>query len=461
MNWITTISSREGRAAFAALFHLSWPVVGSRLGFMLMGLMDTLVVGHFSAAALGYHSLAWAPTSVFLVTAIGLLVGGQVKAAHFVGANEPHRIGGVFQRAITYALILGFGSMAVLWFAGPWMLEVGVKDTLAKGATGPLLVFALSMPFYMVAVAVSEFLEGLGKTRPGMVFTWAGNVINVALLLVLVPGVVTIPGIESDGAMGAAISTFVARGAVMVALLIYLFTLKQVRQYRLLGRHAPDPQGAKEQRQVGYAAGASYFIEVAAFAGMTFFAGRISEEAVAVWAIVLNFASIVFMVPMGLAIGSSVLVGRAYGANDPHGIARMGRVSFTAATAFMMTVIVVVLLGSTWIAAGYTSDPGIRMGVQAALLLSCLFFLPDGIQVVAAQALRARQDVLVAPVLHYIAYGLVMLPLGWILALTWKLEVSGLVYAAAVASWLSATLLLARFLWLDRKALRLHAARTE
>lgn len=442
----------ETRAAYAALYRLSWPVVMSRLGFMLMGLMDTLVVGHYSSAELGYHSLAWAPTSIFLVTSIGLLVGVQVKTAHFVGADEPHRIGGTFQRGMVYALILGFGSAVVLFLLGPWLLGAVVKPGLAMGATAPLLIFALSMPFYMVSVAVSEFLEGLGRTRPGMVFTWAGNVVNVALLWVLVPGTVTIPGIDSDGAMGAAISTFVARGLVMAGLLIYLFTLKQVKTYNLLGRHAPDAQGAKEQRQVGYAAGASYFIEVAAFAALTIFAGRMSEEAVAVWAIVLNFASIVFMVPMGLAIGCSVLVGRAHGANDAEGIARMGRVSFLSAAAFMLAVCATVLIGSQWIAAGYTSEAALLGGVQTALLLACLFFVPDGVQVVAAQALRARQDVLVAPVLHYIAYGLVMLPLGWWLSLHVGLGVPGLIYACAVASWLSATLLVARFLWLDRKA---------
>ncbi|MDC7683459.1 MATE family efflux transporter [Asticcacaulis sp. BYS171W] len=441
-------------SAFKELFHLSWPVVGSRLGFMLMGLMDTLVVGHYSAAELGYHSLAWAPTSIFLVTSIGLLVGIQVKTAHFMGAGEPHRIGAAFRRGMLYALILGFGSMVLLWLAGPTILHAAVKPELAAGASAPLLVFALSMPFYMVSVAVSEFLEGLGRTRPGMVFTWAGNVVNAALLFLLVPGIITIPGLDSDGAMGAALSTMVARGLVMVALLVYLLTLPGVAEYKLLSRHAPDPQGAREQRQIGYAAGASYFIEVAAFAGMTFYAGRISEAAVAVWAIVLNFASVVFMVPMGLAIGCSVLVGRAFGAQDPQGIARMGRVSFASAAAFMFCVCAVVLLGSQWISAGYTSDDALRPGVQAALLLACLFFVPDGIQVVAAQALRARQDVVVAPVLHYIAYGFIMLPAGYWLALHLKLGVPGLLYAAAIASWLSASLLLGRFLWLDKKALR-------
>ncbi|ESQ92157.1 multidrug transporter MATE [Asticcacaulis sp. AC460] len=452
MSGLRSLLNPEVRAAFAALYRLSWPVVLSRLGFMLMGLMDTLVVGHYSAAELGYHSLAWAPTSVFLVTSIGLLVGVQVKTAHFVGADEPHRIGGAFQRGMVYAIILGFLSMILLVLAGPALLKATIQPGIATGASGPLIVFALSMPFYMLAVAGSEFLEGLGRTRPGMVFTWSGNVVNVALLLVLVPGIVKIPGIDSDGAMGAAISTLVARILVTIAILAYVFTLKQVKTYNLLGRHAPDPQGAREQRQIGYAAGASYFIEVTAFAAMTFFAGRISEAAVAVWAIILNFASLVFMVPMGLAIGCSVLVGRAYGAEDSAGMARMGRVSFLSAAGFMMLVVLTVLTGSSWLAAGYTSDAALITGVQAALLLSCLFFVPDGVQVVAAQALRARHDVLIAPVLHYVSYGLFMLPLGYLFSLHWGQGVPGLIYACAVASWISATLLVARFFWLDKKA---------
>ncbi len=457
MKTLITRIEPQTRAAFAALYRLSWPVIMSRLGFMLMGLMDTLVVGHYSSAELSYHSLAWAPTSIFLVTSIGLLVGVQVKTAQFIGAGAPERIGAAFQRAIVYAVVLGIGSLIALTLAGPWLLHAVVRPELAVGATGPLLVFALSMPFYMVAVAVSEFLEGLGRTRPGMVFTWAGNVVNVILLFVLVPGMVTIPGFDSDGAMGAAIATLIARMLVTLGLLVYLFQLKQVKSFRLLGRHAPDPSGAREQRQIGYAAGASYFIEVAAFAGMTVFAGRLSETAVAVWAIVLNFASIVFMVPMGLAIGCSVLVGRAYGAGDPAGIARMGRVSFISAGGFMLVVCLTVLMGSPAIAAGYTSDPTLLSGVQGALLLACLFFVPDGVQVVGAQALRARHDVLIAPVLHYIAYGMIMLPMGYWLSLHVGLGVPGLIYACAVASWLSACLLVGRFLWLDKRAAAIPA----
>ncbi|MDC7674551.1 MATE family efflux transporter [Asticcacaulis machinosus] len=452
--FLPTPSFQSYKAAFTELYTLAWPVVISRLSIMLMGLADTVIVGHYSSKELGYHSMAWAPTSIFLVTSIGLLVGLQVKTSHYLGAGETGRIGAVFQRGMSYALALGLGSMILLLLAGPYLLDHTVTQSLAEGARNPLILFAISMPFYMVSIGCSEFLEALGKTRQTMYMNMAGNVLNVALLILLVPGQVA--GLEAfDGAMGAAVSTFIARIFIMVLMLIYVFRLPQAREYGILRKHAPDPAAAKEQRHVGYAAGASYFIEVTAFAGMTFFAGRISEVAVAQWAIVLNFASLVFMVPMGLAVGCSVLVGRAFGARDRDAIRRMGRVSFTAAGAFMVLVVVGVLLFSGAMARGYTSDPALIAGVQACLLLACGFFIPDGVQVVAAQALRARRDVVTPTVLHYISYGAVMLPLGYLFSQAMGLGVPGLIYAVIIASLLSGSFLVGRFMWLDHRQVAL------
>ena len=185
---------------------------------------------------------------------------------------------------------------------------------------------------------------------------------------------------------------------------------------------------------------------------MTVFAGHIGEDAAASWAILLNFASVVFMVPMGLSAGCSVLVGRAFGAGDRQGLARTGRVSFASAGAFMAAVVVVVLLFSGALTRFYTHDAQLIPVVWQGLLLSCLFFIPDGLQVVGAQALRARRDILAPTVIHYVSYGAIMLPLGFAFSLTLGLGVPGLVLAIAVASLISGAFQTARFLWLDRRA---------
>jgi multidrug resistance protein, MATE family len=434
-------------AAFRELFTLGWPVVMSRLGLMLIGLADMVVVGHYSSTELGYYSMAWSPTSVFLVTSIGLLVGLQVKTSHFLGSGDINRIGAVFQRGMVYALGLGVISSLVLCIFGPMVLEASVAQSLAQGAKGPLIILALSMPFYMVGMGCSEFLEALGRSRPSMVITMLANVLNLVLLLIMVPGHL---GPQFEGAMGAAWSTLIARALMMVALLIYTLRLPQAKPFGLLQAHPSDPEAAKDQRRVGYAAGASYFIEVTAFAALTFYAGRLNEIAVAQWAIVLNFASLVFMVPLGLAVGCSVLVGRAFGAKDPVAIKRMGRVSFITAGAFMILVSCAVILFGGLFARGYTDDPVLIALVKSSLLLSCFFFIPDGLQVVAAQALRARKDVILPTLIHYISYGLIMLPLGYWFALHLKGGVMGLIIAVIIASVISGTFLVGRFIWLDR-----------
>ena len=440
------------RAAFAALVRLAWPVVLTRLATQLMALVDTMVVGQYDSRQLAFNSLAIGLSWVPAVTGMGLLMGVQVKTSHFLGAADHHRIGAVFQRGVRYALWLGMAFVALLWLAGPPVLRLMIQPDLAAGATAPLRLFALSLPVFLVSLVCSNFLEALGRPRDVLIATLLANVLNVVLLFILVPGHLTIFGMTINGATGAATATLIARIALCIGLFVYVLALRATRDFGLLARQADDPQGAREQRHVGYASGASFFIEVAAFTGMTLFAGHVGGTAVAAWAIVLNFASVVFMVPLGVATGCSVLVGRAYGGGDMAGVARTGRVSFLAAGAFMGAVVLMVLVGAPLITRVYTHDASLIPSVELGLWLSCGFFIPDGLQVVAAQALRARHEILAPTVIHYVSYGAVMLPLGYLFCVALGWGVSGLVLAVIFASLLSGTFQTGRFLWLDRRA---------
>ena len=451
MKSLVTRIEPQMRAASAALFRLSWPVIASRVGVMLMALMDTIVVGQYSSAELGHLTLAQALHWVPALTSMGLLMGVQVKTAHFLGSGDLHRIGAVFQRGISYALTLGLAFMVLLLLGGTQFLALVVKPEMVNGARLPLILFACSIPVFLPGQVGSLFLEALGRTRDTLIATLIANGLNVALLLLLVPGHVTLFGIHFEGAMGAATATLIARALQSLGLLIHILRLKETRPFDLMGGQEADAQGAAEQRHVGYATGAAYFIEVGAFAGMTLFAGHIGEIEVASWTIVLNYASVVFMVPMGLSAGCSVLVGKAFGAGDMKTLARMGRVSFIAAAAFMTCVVIFTALFAGVISRFYSHDDHLLPTVQMGLLLSCFFFIPDGLQVVAAQALRARKDILAPTLIHYISYGAIMLPLGFLFCLTLGWGVAGLVWAVVVASLISGTFQTARFLWLDRR----------
>jgi len=450
----TTLNGRPGLRApegLGELLRLAWPVVLARLGIMTMGLTDAIVVGRHSAEQLGFHALAWAPTSVMLTTSVGLLLGVQVLTARYIGEGRPEAVGGVLRRGLVYAFWIGVVSMLVLALFGPPFLHgIGLERPLADGASDPLRVFSLSLPFYLVSVALTFFLEALSRPKPGMVAIWVANIVNLGVNLWLVPGG---SGLPVEGATASAWATFAARGALAVWLAIYVLRLPEARTFGLFAKPIDGPKAGAEQRKIGYGSGASYFIEVGAFAGMTVVAGWLGGIEVAAWTVVLNVAAIVFMGPLGLSSATGVLVSRAYGARDRRGVVRSGMLGFGVTVAAMLVVCAVVWPGARLIAGAYSSDPALLALAVPALVLCCLFFVADGLQVVAAQALRARGDVWLPTVSHLISYTLVMLPLGWAFAHPLGLGVDGIVWSVIVASLVSAAILCARFLMLARRPL--------
>jgi MATE family multidrug resistance protein len=279
---------------------------------------------------------------------------------------------------------------------------------------------------------------------------WAANVVNLGLLLLLVPGTLGWPAL---GAVGGAWATTGARAFLVIAMLVFIARMPEARALGVFRKPERDRAAEVEQRQIGYGAGASNFFEVASFAGMNIIAGWIGGLAVAAFAIALNVASIVFMVPLGLATGAAVLVGKAYGARDAAAVNRAAVVAFGVAAAFGLLVSGIIWPTAELIASGYTKDAATIAMAAPALIISCLFFFPDAIQVVVAQSLRARGDVWVPSYTHLLSYVVIMAPLAWWLAIPMALGINGIIWAIVIATFISCGLLLGRFWMLSRREL--------
>lgn len=439
---------RPRAGELSELLWLAGPVIMARLGIMVMGLTDAIVVGRFSATELGYHALGWAPTAALVIGAVGLLQGVQVMTSRYIGEGRRHDTGAVFRRGIVYALWIGLGSTVALFLLGPVFLHaIGMSEDLANGATRPLRVFALSMPPYLLSVAATFYLEALGRPKVGMVTMWFANGLNLMLNLWLVPGGLGVPAL---GAVGAAWATFGSRSLLAVVLITYVLHLREARELGVFARPADGPGAAVMQRRIGYAAGISFFVEGGAFSMLSLIAGWLGGLQVAAWAVVLNVAGIIFMFPLGLGTATAVLVGRAYGARDEVGVVRWGVIGFAVSTVASLAIIALVWPGAGLIAHAYSTEPHVLTMISAALVLSCLFYLADGLQAVAAQALRARGDIWLPTVIHLFNYAVLMGPLAWVLALPMGWGLSGVVWAVTIASLTSGAMLVGRYLWLSR-----------
>ncbi|RZJ77449.1 MAG: MATE family efflux transporter, partial [Brevundimonas sp.] len=333
-------------------------------------------------------------------------------------------------------------------FGGLLLHNTGLDPDLADGATGVLEVLAWSMPFHLLGTTCALYLEGLARPKPGTVFMWLANIVNLALNLVLVPGAFGLPAL---GAEGAAWSTFGSRVLLTVTMLVYVARMKDARALGVFDKPADGPDAAREQRRIGYGGGASQFVEAGAFTGMNFVAGWVGGLAVSGWALVLNFTAVVFMAPLGLSAATGVLVGRAYGARDRKTMIRAAMLGIGVTVAAISVVSIIVGAVPRAITALYSQDPILIATAAPMMALCSLFLVADGIQVVTAQALRARGDVLAPTITHIVSYALVMAPLAWLLALPMGMGLAGIMWSVIAASLLAATLLLGRFWMLARR----------
>ena len=429
----------------SSLLRLAGPVVLSRVGIMMMGLVDTVVVGRHSGVELGYLALAWAPTGIVLTTSIGLLAGIQVQTSQMIGEGRRIETGAVLRRGVVYATLIGIGAALLLAGLGPWLLRhSGVSADLAAGASPVLVMLSLSLIPILVGDAGIFWLEAHGRAVPGAVVMWASNIVNLGLNLWLVPGR---SGFAVEGAMATAWSTLLSRIVFLAMVAAAILLWHEARSLGVLARTPRDSAANRRLRRVGYAAALSYFIEAGAFQSMTFVAGWLGATAVAAWAITVNLAALIFMLPLGLATATGVLVGRAFGAGDRAGTRRAGLLGFASVAGVLLLVCAVVGFGNQLIADAYTRDPAVRPVAAAALLLSCLFYVADGLQVVGAQSLRAQNDIWMPTATHFVSYIGVMIPLCIVLAGPVGLGVDGIVLGVIVASLVSAVLLGGRFWW--------------
>jgi multidrug resistance protein, MATE family len=425
------------RSFVAPLLRIAGPVALARLGIIGMALVDVIVVGQLAPDELPHQALGWAPTAVFLVAAIGLLQGVQVLAARSIGEGNKQGAGVVLRRGLILALIAGALSAALMWLGGERLFTFfGIEEALAAPSTPVMLILAFSIPLHLLYIAGTYFLEAIKKPGVSTVVMWLANGVNLGLNLLWVP---------EHGAIGSAWATVGARVFLAGVLLICIFLLKEGVAYGVRKSKGAHGHGYGALLGVGAAAAVSQAVEAGAFSAMTVIAGRISAEVVAAYQILLNLMAFVFMIALGLAAATAVLVSEAIGRKAPHDAGRAGWTGIWLNAIGMVIAAIAILVFANQIGRAYTADASLAAIIASLMWVCALVLTPDGTQVVTASALRARSDNWFPTFSHILAYAVVMPVLGYWLAEQQGMGVAGLLFAIFWSSVLSAAVLLLRW----------------
>jgi multidrug resistance protein, MATE family len=406
------------------MLALAAPVVMAELGWVTMGMVDTLMVGRLGAGAIGAVGLASMLFFAVAVFAMGLLLGLDPLVAQAFGADridDCHRwlVTGVWL-GVLVALPIVAVVFAINLSLGAWGLPPEVLTL-----TRPYLsVLTWSLPPLLLYVAFRRYLQAMNIVGPVMIALVAANVVNAVANWILIFGHAGAPAM---GVRGSAYATLLAR----IFMAAYLLVVIVRHEARVVPRLRETPMGLdvarlRELFRLGLPAAGQAVLEVGVFAAATALAGRVSANALAAHQIALNMAALTFMVPLGISSAAAVRVGQAVGRGDPKGAMSAGWTAIVIGVAFMATAASVFLVVPRALISAFTTDAAVlRIGV-ALLFVAAAFQLFDGLQGVTTGALRGLGDTRTAMMWNLAGHWLVGLPLGYLLCFRWGLGVVGL-----------------------------------
>ncbi|HEY2848733.1 MAG TPA: MATE family efflux transporter [Gemmatimonadaceae bacterium] len=441
---------RPTRAELGEMMRLAWPVVLAQVGIMLMGVVDTAMVGRVGTSAVAAVALGHIYWVNVTIGGLGILMVLDPVVSQAAGANDEIGVARGVQRGIIMALALSVPS-ALLLIPGEFFFSVLRQpvDVTPVAATFSRISIAGMVPFYLF-YALRQSLQAMAETRPVVIAIVVSNVVNFALDYALIYGHFGFPAL---GVQGSAISTVISRWLMfgLVAWFGWRHLKGAIVPWRAeSGRLAPLLKMAR----IGVPVGLQSWLEIAVFSGGAIALGWFGAVPLAAHEVAINLAALTFMFPMGVSAAAAAMVGRAIGRNDLSGARRDAVAALAIGTSFMAVAAVLFLTIPVALAMLFVHDPATIATAASLIFIAGIFQLFDGIQAVATGVLRGTGDTRVPMLLHLLAFWGVGIPLCLWLAFRAGFGPQGVWWGYVGALVVAATIQLLRVRWRLRQDIR-------
>jgi len=419
------------------MFRLSTPLILAELGWMAMGVVDTMFVGRVSPEAMGAVGLGTTVFYGFAVSAGGPLYGLDtfVSRSHGAGNREEHRR--YFKTGLWLAALLIPIVMLSVWAFEPLLPWFGADPVILRTMWPYLRALIWSAPPLLIYFALRRYIQALHLARPVMITLITANLVNLFGNWVLVLGNLGAPRM---GAEGSGWSTCISRVYMAAALAIVL-----VRHdvFAIRGSWRPDWRRMWALLKLGAPSAGQMAVEIGVFATVTVMVSKFSAIVLAGHQVALTTVSTTFMMPLGVSSAAAVRVGYALGRSDPQGAGRAGWTALGFGAAIMSCAALCLLVFPAWIARWFTPDIEVIRAATTLLRIAAFFQLFDGVQGVITGTLRGLGNTSTAMKVNLIAHWLLGLPtsyvlcfvIGWGVYGLWVGLSLGLIVTAIILLW--------------------------
>jgi MATE family multidrug resistance protein len=425
---------------------LALPVCFGQLGHMMVGFVDTAMVGHIPGIGSKAQAAMNITNSVYmlvLVFGLGISLGMTPLVAAADGAKKTGRITEILRNGILLNCSVGAVLFLFLLFLSPVLRYLKQDTTVVEIAIPFMNVMIFSLVPLSLYSTCKQFAEGLSDTRMAMLISLGGNLLNVLLNYLLIFGHW---GFHPMGVMGACWGSFFARVFMALGMMAYVYFKPSYRIYRdgFIMKGFSKPL-LKELLGTGVPIGLQWVFEVGAFSFAGLMAGTISVATQAAHQVALTIAACTYMFASGLSAAVAVRTGNAFGRNDVEEMRKAGFAGFRMVAIFMFSCAMLFIFTRHWLASLLSEDPAVIEIASGLLIIAAVFQLSDGLQVVGLGALRGLHDTRFPTLLTLVAYWVIGLPASYLLGLYWHLGVSGIWYGFVIGLSFSAIGLIWRF----------------
>ena len=391
-----------------ALVKLAVPIASAQVGVMLMGVVDTIVVGHVSARELAAASLGHLYVMGLAVFAMGTLWAMDPIVSQAAGARDREGVALGVQRGLVLAVSLGAVLTLLCLPAEPVFRWLRQPADVVPRAAAFVWYSAPSMIVLLVWVTLRQALQAMKHTRAIVITIVTGNLVNLALNWVFVFGNLGAPAM---GAPGSALGSSIGRW-LMLGLLLWLARRELAGVLAPWRKEALAREPLLRTARIGLPIGIQASVEFTTFASISVLAGWFGAEAIGGHQVAINLASLTFMVPMGIGSAASVLVGHAIGERDTAHARRVAASALLCGAGFMVLSAIVMLAIPGTFARLYSSVPEVVLIASVLIPIAGLFQVFDGLQVVAAGVLRGAGDTRAAMISNVLGFWLLGMPVS-------------------------------------------------
>jgi len=444
---IQTTSLKQKAGQF---FHILFPILVTQIALSAITFFDTNMSGKFGTvdlAGVAIGTSLWIPIQTGLS---GILMGITPIVSQLIGSKKDKDVAfqvtqGIWLSLIVSIIVLLIGSFALSPILNFMNLEPGVRDVAFRFLSA--ISFGI-IPLFGYTV-LRSCIDALGQTRVSMCITLIALPVNVGLNYLLIFGNFGFPRL---GGVGAGVASAITYWVIFAVALLFIYRSQAFVNLRLFRNfYFISLNSIKDLLKIGVPIGFSIFFDTAVFSAVTLLMSRFDTVTIAAHQAAINFATTLYMIPLSICISLTILVGFETGSGRQKDARQYAIMGIGLAAILSLATALLLLFAGNHVAGLYSDEPDVISLIQHFLIYAIFFQISDAIATPTQGALRGYKDVNPAFIICFIAYWVIGLPTGYVLATYTDLGAFGYWIGLITGLAIGATLLLSRLIKVQRR----------